>query len=144
MAVDLKKLIRRWFQEVWVERRTETIDELMAEDVVVHGYSPEVRGRAAFKEFHRTFCEAFPDMKITVEITVQEGDLVVHHSTVEGTHSGTLFGIPPSRRFVKFTGTGIARFKDGQFVEAWDQYNFLEMYGQLDALEHIGAMRRAR
>ena|SRR5687767_15100301 len=142
MAVDIKQLIRRWFQEVWVERRVETIDELMAEDVVVHTV-PEIRGRAAFKEFHRTFCEAFPDMKITVELTIAEGDLVVAHSTVEGTHSGPLLGIPPSRRHVKFAGTGIARFKDGKFVEAWDQYNFLEMYGQLDALEQVSAMRRA-
>jgi predicted ester cyclase len=142
-AADNKQLMIRWFEEVWNQRRAAVIDELMAEDIVIHGHNPEMRGREGFKELHTTFCAALPDMRITPEIVICEGDLVVALNKVEGTHTGELLGIQPRHRRVTFSGVSIGRVKDGKFVEAWDHYNFLELYGQLDALEHISALRKS-
>jgi predicted ester cyclase len=142
-AAANEQLMRRWFEEVWNQKRTAAIDELMAVDVLVHGHQPEVRGREGFKQLHAAFCGAIPDIHITSEIVFGSGDLVVAHNRVEGTQKGELFGIAPSGRPIRFWGTSIARVKDGVFVEAWDQYNFLELYGQLDALDHISALRKS-
>jgi predicted ester cyclase len=138
-----EQLMRRWFEDVWNNKRAEVIDELMAADVVIHGHNPEVRGREGFKQLYVTFCAALPDIHITTELVFGSGDLVAAHNRVEGTQRGALFGIAPLNRRVSFSGTSIARVRNGLFVEAWDQYNFLELYGQLDALEHISALRKA-
>ena len=132
-----EELLRRWFEEVWNTQRVEVIDELLAADALLHGHVPELRGRESFKQLHASFCAAIPDIRITPELVFGAGDLVVAYNKVEGTHRGPLFNVPPTGRLVSFTGTSIGRVKDGQFVEGWDQYNFLELYGQLDALEHI-------
>jgi predicted ester cyclase len=138
-----EQLMRRWFEEVWNQQRAEAIDEMMIADVIIHGHSPEVRGRDGFKQLHTAFCAALPDIRITPELVFGAGDLVVAHNHVAGTQRGPLFGIAPLNRRVQFSGTSIARVKNGLFVEAWDQYNFLELYGQLDALEHISMLRKA-
>jgi predicted ester cyclase len=108
--------------------------------VVLHGLEPPVRGRQGFKEFHRQLCAAFPDMRIDIKFTVVQGDRVVQHCTVEGTHTGPLFGMPPTERKFKISGTGIARYENGKFVEVWDQYDFLNLYGQLGAIDQMKAM----
>jgi predicted ester cyclase len=139
-----EQLMRRWFEEVWNQNRTAAIDELLAEDIVIHGHVPEIHGREAFKELYRVFRAALPDMRITPELVFGSGDLVAAHCTVEGTQTGELFGIPPRNRRVTFSGTSIGRVRGGVFVEGWDQYNFLELYGQLDALEAVSARMKSR
>ena len=138
-----EQLMRRWFEEVWNQQRVEVIDELLAADALLHGHVPELRGREAFKQLHATFCAALPDIHITPEFIFGAGDMVVAHNKVEGTQRGPLFNIPAKGSRVSFTGTSIARVKNGLLVEGWDQYNFLELYGQLDALEHMSALRKA-
>jgi len=141
-SAENERLILRWFEEVWNQRRTATIDELMSPNIVLHGWVPEM-GMAGFKQMHSDFLAAIPDLHITMELVLSDRDLVVAYNRVEGRQTGELFGIPPRKSFVTFFGTSIARVRDGKFVEAWDQYNFLELYGQLDGLEHISALRKA-
>jgi predicted ester cyclase len=136
-------LIRRWFEEVWNQSRAATIDELMSDDMVIHGHNPPLHGRDGFRNLHVALCAALPDIRITPDLVFSADDLVVAHNIVEGTHKGELFGVPPSNKRVRFTGTSIARVRKGKFVEAWDEYNFLELYGQLDALDHVSAMRKS-
>ena len=139
-----EQLIRRWFEEVWNQNRAAAIDELLAEDIVIHGHVPEIRGREAFKELYHVFRAALPDMRISPELVFGSRDLVAAYCKVEGTQTGPLFGIPPRNRPITFFGTSIGRVRDGVFVEGWDQYNFLELYGQLDALEHVSALLKSR
>ncbi|MEA2206686.1 MAG: hypothetical protein QOE77_3462 [Blastocatellia bacterium] len=71
MTVDNKTLIQRWFEEVWNQGRVETIEELLAEECVIHGLADasgkELRGPAEFRAFHAQFREAFPEMTVTVD-----------------------------------------------------------------------------
>ena len=67
MSEDNKALIRRWFEEVWNQGRADTIDELVDDNIVIHGLADKddnvVEGVQAFREFHRQFHGAFPDMR---------------------------------------------------------------------------------
>ena len=127
-----KALIRRWFEEVWNKGRAEAIDELFAPDGVGHGLTPEpLRGPDNFKPFFHTFKDAFPDIEVVVEDTIAEGDKVVARCTVRGKHQGHTLGFAATQRPVEFTGISITRWRDGQIVEAWNNFDFMTMYQQL-------------
>jgi predicted ester cyclase len=63
---------------------------------------------------------AFPDMVFSVNLLIEQDDLVVSNWTVRGTHTGTPFnGVAPSGKPVEINGTAILRMKDGKIVEHW-------------------------
>jgi len=63
---------------------------------------------------------AFPDMTFTVNLIIEQDDLIVSNWTVKGTHTGSAFyGVPPSGEPVEINGTAILRMRDGQIVEHW-------------------------
>src|SRR4051812_17085269 len=99
MAEEYETFMHRWFEEVWNQGREESIDELLAEDTVLNGLNdPEgnpLRGTEGFKSMHRSFLSAFPDLKVTIEDTVKEGDKIAVRCTVRATHTGEGLGITP-------------------------------------------------
>ena len=98
MANENVSLARRWFEEVWNQRRTDTIDELLTDESVCHSESGPLRGKQEFKErAHAVFLSAFPDMRMTVEGTVAEGDEVVVRWAVTGDSPGRRPGVPGDR-----------------------------------------------
>ena len=62
---------------------------------------------------------AFSDFTSESIALVAEGDRVVHHSRSTGTHTGTLFGIPPTGKRVTVDHVEIWRIEDGKIVEQW-------------------------
>ena len=135
MSETNKALMRRWFEEVWNQGRSEAIDELLADDVVIHGLvdaaGNPVHGAEAFREFHRQFRGAFPNMHITVEDVIAEGDRAVARCDVRGQHSGDHLGFKATNAPVQFGGIAIVRIENGKIAEAWNQFDFMEMNKQL-------------
>jgi steroid delta-isomerase-like uncharacterized protein len=117
-------LARRWFEEVWNKRRTDTIDKLLTDESVSHSESGLLRGKQAFKErTHTVFLSAFPDLRMTVEATLAEGDEVVVRWVCTGTHEGDGLGFPATGRRVSFRGVTWIRFSGDKMVEGWDCWN---------------------
>ncbi|CAN5603651.1 hypothetical protein BH20ACI4_BH20ACI4_31580 [soil metagenome] len=135
---EYESLIHRWFEEVWNNRSEEAIDELLAEDGVANGLNDAegnpLRGPEGFKTLHRAFLSAYPDLKITVEDTVCEGDKIAARCTIRATHQGEGIGVAPTDSAVEFTGMTIVKIKDGKIVEAWNEFDFMKMYSQVGAL----------
>jgi len=133
-----KELIRRWFEEVWNKGRADAIAEMMAEDAVAHGLSDDdakpLRGPQGFLPFHAQFREAFPNIEVVVEDTIAEGDRVVARCAVRGKHVGDSLGFKATGAQIEFDGITIVRIKDGKFVEAWNNFDFMKMYRQLGAI----------
>ena len=133
-----KALLQRWFDEVWNEGRSETIDELMAPDCTAGGLgdTPEqvLKGPADFKPFHEKFRGAFPNIKVAIEDMIAEGDKVAARCSVRGTHTGDHLGVAASNAPVFFDGIAIVRIADGKFVESWNSFDFLTMNKQIGAL----------
>lgn len=130
--------LHRWFEEVWNNRREDAIDEMFAADGVANGLNDAegkpVRGPEGFKILHRAFLSAYPDLHITVEDTVSEGDKIAARCTVRATHAGEGLGVSPTSQPIEFTGLTIVRIEDGKIVEAWNEFDFMKMYSQLGAL----------
>jgi steroid delta-isomerase-like uncharacterized protein len=139
MTRENEVLIRRWFEEVWNQGRAEAIDELFAADGIAHGLSDDsgnpLRGPAGFKEFHAKFREAFPDLVVTVEDTIAEGDRIAARCTVRGRHSGDTLGFAATQAPMQITGMTIVRIKDGKIVEGWNNFDFMTMFKQLGAIK---------
>lgn len=138
MSEENKALVRRWFEEVWNKGREEAIEEMFAADAVAHGLGGEgggdLRGPADFKTLFHTFRGAFPDIQVAVEETIAEGDLVAARCTVRGSHRGDQLGFLATEQPAEFSGLCMVRVRDGQIVEAWNNFDFLSMYQQLGAL----------
>ena len=138
MAKEHEAFLHRWFEEVWHKGREEAIDEMFAEDGIGYGLPTEngepIRGPKDFKPFFRNFRAAFPNIKISIEETVCEGDKIAAVCRVTGALEGESLGISPANQPVEFTGILILRLKDGKIIEAWNEFNFMTMYQQLGAL----------
>ena len=127
-------LLHRWFEEVWNQQQESAIDELMANDALVHGIGPDgqpLKGPAAFKPFFHQIRTAFPDIRITVEDALVDGDRIAVRCAVTATHTGPGMAPAPTNKMARFGGMCIARVKDGKIVEGWNNFDFLSLYQQL-------------
>jgi predicted ester cyclase len=81
-----------------------------------------------------SFVEAFPDLRLTVEDLMAEGDRVAARVTFRGTHKGPFQGIPPTNRQVTFTSIEMNRMVDGKVAEHWVEIDLLGLLQQLGAV----------
>jgi predicted ester cyclase len=77
----------------------------------------------------------FPDMKITIEDQIAEGDKVVTRSRSRGTYQGELWGIPPTGKEVEVTSISMDRIEGGKIAEHWTHADQLGMMQQLGVME---------
>jgi predicted ester cyclase len=138
MSEKYETLLHRWFEEVWNKGREEAIDEMFAEDGIAHGLNDSegnpIRGCEGFKALQRNFRKAFPNLKITIEETVSEGDKIAAVCKVTAIHEGEGIGVAPTNQPIDFTGLTIVKIKDGKIIEAWNEFDFMKMYSQVGAL----------
>jgi steroid delta-isomerase-like uncharacterized protein len=139
-AKENKAIFRRYVEEGWAKGNVEVSDEVFADRYVAHqpDGSEEERGPEDVKRFLRQYREAFPDLQITIEDQIAEGDKVVTRWSSRGTHRGEFRGIAPTSNEVRLTGMGIFRFSEGKVVESWDNFDQLGMLRQLGAISEPG------
>ena len=130
-----KAVVRRFFEEVWNEQKLEVVDELFSETVLFNGQPVP---RDALKQVVTARRVAFPDIRVTVEDQVAEGDKVSTRRTWRATHQGTYQGIAATGRSVSWTQISIVRFAEGRIVEDWPVADELSILQQLGAIPSIG------
>ncbi len=134
MPTENTRLIYRWFEEIWNQQRADLIDEWMEPDVIAHGLgdrAADLHGIESFREFHRQFTGAFPDLRIKVEEVLAEGDLSACRFTGTGTHRGDHLGLAPTGNAVTFTGMTFTRWRDGRIVEGWNNVDIPGIFAQI-------------
>ncbi len=129
MSEENKTLARRSWEIV---DNLDTIEEIYASDVVWHEPDQELRGIEEARQFVTTYKTALPDLNVTVEDVIGEGNQAVTRWTVRGTHQGEVeeFG-PSTGRQVEIKGITIHRIEDGKIVEEWEGYDNLSILQQL-------------
>ena len=135
MVTDQNKAVyRRFIQEVFNEGRLDMLDEMLSQSYVYRDAPPGTpAGPEAIKQVVTMFRAAFPDLKITIEDLVSEGDKVCARLTTRGTHRGVLFGIPATGKAVTMTGLTMVRIADGRLVESWVKNDVMGLMSQLGA-----------
>jgi steroid delta-isomerase-like uncharacterized protein len=127
-----KTIGKRFNEDVWGTGDEAALEELFAPDFVDHGALPgQTPDREGHKQTLAAFRSAFPDLNVTTEDIIAEGDKVVSRWTARGTHQGELLGIAPTGNGVTIKGIDVLRVAEGRIVERWAQFNDLEMMQQL-------------
>ncbi len=143
-AVDNKQAVRRFTDEVFNQGQVALIDELCAPDLQYHepGIS-DVHGSKDLKRYVTAIRTAFPDMRLTLDDVISEGDQVVTRYTMRGTNTGDFeFGkmhIPATGKKVALTGIDITRISGGKAVEIWEQPDNLGLINQLGLTGQLAA-----
>ena len=128
-----KAVSRRWI-EVFNARDDAAEADVRGPDYVAHApasLEPAPLDSEAWTRFLSGFVEGFPDLRLTVEDAVGEGDLVAQRVHFAGTHTGEFQGLPPTHRKVEFSGLELNRFVDGRVAEHWFQLDALTLLQQL-------------
>jgi steroid delta-isomerase-like uncharacterized protein len=109
-----------------------TIDEVFEPDVQIRTPLPvEATGAQALKQVWATLLRAYPDLHVTVEDLIAEGDKLVCRNVVTGTHRGEYMGVPPTGRSVTYNEILIVRFEGGRIAETWGVVDVLSQMKQL-------------
>jgi len=122
----------------WNQGKMELLDEFWAQNFVNHDPSnPEVRDLEGFKQWVVMVRNAFPDLNVTIDDLIAEGDKVVTRWTFRGTHKGEFGKIPATGKQVSSTGITISRIADGKTVETWWSSDDLGLFQQLGLIPPI-------
>jgi steroid delta-isomerase-like uncharacterized protein len=115
-----------------IELLANAIDELVAPDAVVRTPLPiDVTGAEALKQIWAMLFSVYPDIHVTVEDLIAEGDKVVARNTVTGTHRGEFMGVAATGKSVTYNEIFIFRFAGGRVVETWGVVDVLAQMKQI-------------
>lgn len=154
-AEQNKANYRRFMEEVWNRNNLAVVDEIASPDLVVHYLPPGTPpGGETIKQSLASLRAAFPDLEITFENLIAEGDKVAVHCKMTGTHRGPFHSktlIPATGRRVSVEGVEMWRFNDeGKWVEltgGFDQLALLQQLGVIpepDPSPQVGPSTRPR
>ena len=143
--IDPAEGSRRLVEESFNNGNLAIIDQFVAPDLVDHDPAlpaqlRALRGPDVVKRTVQMYRAAFPDVKITVDDVIADGDRVAIRWHAEGTHRGQLEGMAPTAARVTVTGIFIDQWKEGQVVESWGQWDNLGLARQLGAAPPEGSM----
>jgi steroid delta-isomerase-like uncharacterized protein len=134
-----KTTIRQWVEAGWNRGDFSNINSMYTADYIFNDPSaPNLpRGPQAIMAVVNIYRTAFPDLRMTVEELVSEGDKVAWRWVVKGTHTGLLMNIPPTGKPVTIAGIVVSRFVDGKWAEDfvnWDTLGMMQQIGVIPAM----------
>jgi predicted ester cyclase len=116
-----KQMVQRLYREGWGQGDLEVIDRAFATPHILRWneqtQTVQERTTEELKAIISSYRAAFPDLKVTIDAMVAEGDRVAIQVTFEGTHINTYEGFQPTRKRSRFTDMQILTFRHGKVVE---------------------------
>jgi len=132
-----KTRMRMFYDDIMNKKKLDVLNDYIDAGFVEHetapGFTPD---RDGTKKFFTMWFAAFPDLKVTVNQILAEGDLVATAVTFTGTQKGEFMGAPASGKVMTITGLDIVRIKDGKATEHWGASDHLTMMQQLGMMPH--------
>jgi predicted ester cyclase len=133
-----KKVVASFVEKCQNQHDLSFADEIFHPQFVNH-YMPEGRpieetpGRpaAGFQRFYGMLLHGFPDATMHVDEQLAERDLVATRKTFRGTHTGQLWGLPPSGNRVEWEFIDIMRVRDAKIVEHWTSMDLDALRAQM-------------
>lgn len=130
-----KEITRRFSAEVWGKGDAALADELIAPDLIEHTPFPApTPGLEGHKQVLAMFRAAFPDLVVTVDDVIAEGDMTYLNWHGDATHTGEMMGIPATGKKVHVTGMDILRLENGKIKERWAEISTFSLMQQLGVI----------
>ena len=132
MSAEENKVLVRRYVELIHRGDLEGGEALVASTFAFHmpGMSQPL-DREGFRQLFIGLRAAFPDITVTNDALVAEGDLVAGRWLTRATHLGDFQGIPPTGRQVAITSMDLNRIVDGRIAERWHEFDALGSLQQL-------------
>jgi steroid delta-isomerase-like uncharacterized protein len=130
-----KAVAMRVFDEIFNQGKFQVANEIYAPDFQNHGLHRSVDLKTDQDAVHAEK-KAFPDLRVSVQEMIAEGDKVAVLWTLQGTHTGSGYeGLPPTGTRIEVRGITIWRFVDGRIVEEWSRFSetaaYIRMFSHL-------------
>src|SRR5947209_3452363 len=133
MIEENKRLIQRYYYEMWNPWNFSLVDEIISDAFVFRGsIGMTTQGRDDFKGYMKTIRAAFPDFSNTIDDLIAETNKVVAALTYTGTHQGRVFGVESTGKRIHYTGMAIFQIEAGQLCSGWvlgDRLGLLQQLG---------------
>jgi predicted ester cyclase len=129
-AEENKAIVSRVFTEILSQGKFEVAPEVYAKDFVNHGPGKDV-GFDETQANDQGWRSAFPDLKMTVEREIAEGDFVTVLWRGTGTNTGSGNGLNATGKKADGRGISIYRVADGKIKEEWTEYSQMLILRQL-------------
>jgi steroid delta-isomerase-like uncharacterized protein len=126
-----QELVRQMFERAINQRDPSVFESFIDTSYVNHDMPAPEPGPEGLRAVMGAFFAAFPDMRIVVEQTVGEGDIVCTRGYFSGTHDGEFMGIPATGKKVNVKYMDMWRLDEGKAVENWVRLDMLGMMQQL-------------
>jgi predicted ester cyclase len=131
-AAENKARYWNYIQTIFNEARFDQLDDYLTPDYEIKDAPPgSGPGGAGIREVVTMFRTGFPDMVITLDEVIAEGDWVASKSTLRGTHQGEFLGVAPTGRSVTVTSLTMVKFRDGRLCESWVKNDVAALMRQL-------------
>ncbi|WP_435016150.1 ester cyclase [Tundrisphaera sp. TA3] len=128
MSAENLAIARRWFDDIWNQRRLETVDELLTPDSVCFVDDGPIRGPEEFKQrMYHPFVSALPDTRVEILGELVQGDQVAIRWKATGTHDGEGLGCRATRQPVEIQGISWLVIRGGKLVEGWQSSNITDV-----------------
>ena len=129
-------LVRRAFEEVANKGDLAVVDDIIAPDFVRHdlGGGPDLVGPEGVRRLMAAQRAAFPDLQLTIEELIVQGDMAVARYTGRGTHQGPFLGVAPTGKQVTWAGVNLYRIAGGKLAETWQLADMLGIMRQIGAV----------
>lgn len=134
MSVEQNKArVHQLYEEIFNQKELAAIDDYFAPTVIDDCLPLGVPGGIeGVRQTITMFLAAFPDLRLTVEGCIAEGDKVAASWILRGTHQGASLGMPPTGKQVTMLGISVVRLESGKVVESrviFDQLGMLQQLG---------------
>ena len=145
MSEHNKAIVRRLFTELWNNGNLSVADEVFAPNYAHYDPSTPDFGRGPDSEKKRAalYRTAFPDLHLTIEDVIAEGETVMTRWSCRGSHKGDLNGIAPTGKHITITGLTVARVSNGKIVEGYVNWDALGLMQQLGVVPQLAAKAQA-
>lgn len=139
MSEQNKALYHRFMEEIFRTKNPRAIDQFIAPNCVDHAAPPGFpQGLEGARQMLGMYLAAFPDVEVTIEDMIAEGDKVVARYVARGTHKGNFMGIVPTGKSVTLKGIDIVRVAGDKIVEHWENTDQLGLMQQLGVVKLPG------
>ncbi len=106
--------------------------EMFDKAVIFHGLSRKLKpGVGGLRDYYTALREGFPDMRLSSEDMIAEGEKIANRYTFYGTHKGAYLGVAPTSKLVISAGMVINLFRGGKCIETWQSTDALGFLTQL-------------
>jgi predicted ester cyclase len=128
-----KALVQRFYDEVVNAHNPNLIDSFCHAEFTDHDPSPghSGKGSADLKANFTELFASFPDVRMTTDFMVANGDTVAVYMTLTGTNSGAMGNMPATNKQITIKGIDIVALRDGKATDRWGVFDNMTMMAQM-------------